>query len=131
VFGNDAAERDGRGRPSYDGEKSHRAAARQQHIADSLATLREAIAAGWKDFDHIQKDPDLAPLRDLPEFKTLWPGKEKDQKDKSERRGRRVRGDFPSAFPSLSAFQILRPAIRLRRSTAVDAMRPARYLLGE
>ena len=47
--------------------------ARQQHIADALATLREAIADGWKDFAHMQKDPDLTPLRDLPEFKALLP----------------------------------------------------------
>ena len=47
--------------------------ARQQHIADALATLREAIAAGWKNFAHMQKDPDLTPLRDLPEFKALLP----------------------------------------------------------
>ena len=46
-------------------------AERQQHIADALATLREAIAAGWKDFAHLQKDPDLIPLRDLPEFQEL------------------------------------------------------------
>ena len=39
--------------------------------ASALATLREAIAVGWKDFAHMQKDPDLAPLRDLPEFKEL------------------------------------------------------------
>ena len=38
--------------------------------------LREAIAAGWRDFAHMQKDPDLAPLRDLPEFKALLPGSE-------------------------------------------------------
>ena len=36
-----------------------------------MATLREAIAPGWKDFAHMQKDPDLTPLRDLPEFKAL------------------------------------------------------------
>ena len=47
-------------------------AARQQHVADALTTLREAIAAGWKDFAHIPKDPDLAPLRELPEFKALF-----------------------------------------------------------
>ena len=48
--------------------------ARQQHIAAALATLREAIAAGWNDFAHMQKDPDLAQLRDMPEFKALLPG---------------------------------------------------------
>jgi tetratricopeptide (TPR) repeat protein/tRNA A-37 threonylcarbamoyl transferase component Bud32 len=52
---------------------AEQSAARQQHIADALATLREAIAAGFKDLAHMQKDPDLAPLRDLPEFKALIP----------------------------------------------------------
>ena len=47
--------------------------ASQQHIAAALATLREAITAGYKDFAHMQKDPDLTPLRDLPEFKGLLP----------------------------------------------------------
>ena len=50
---------------------TEQSAAREQHIADALATLREAIAAGWKDFAHMQKDSDLIPLRDLPEFKAL------------------------------------------------------------
>jgi len=39
----------------------------------ALETLREAIKAGWKDFAHMQKDPDLTVLRDLPEFKALVP----------------------------------------------------------
>ena len=50
---------------------AEQSSARQQHIAAALATLREAIAAGWKDFAHMQKDPDLTPLRDLPEFNEL------------------------------------------------------------
>jgi serine/threonine protein kinase/tetratricopeptide (TPR) repeat protein len=56
--------------PSLPPEQS---AARQQHIADALATLREAIAAGYMDFAHIQQDPDLTPLHDLPGFKALLP----------------------------------------------------------
>ena len=52
-------------------------AAHQQHIADALATLREAITAGWKDFDQIHKDPDLAPLREVPEFKVLFKSSQK------------------------------------------------------
>ena len=52
---------------------AEQSAARQQHIAAALATLREAIAAGWKDFAHMQKDPELTVLRDLPEFKALLP----------------------------------------------------------
>ncbi|MDP1563516.1 MAG: tetratricopeptide repeat protein [Pirellulaceae bacterium] len=44
-----------------------------QYIAEALATLREAIAAGWSDFAHMKSDPDLAPLRNLDEFKKLFP----------------------------------------------------------
>jgi len=62
--------------PSLPAEQS---AARQQHIAAALATLREAIAAGWKDFAHMQKNPDLAVLRDLPEFKALLPRSDSDK----------------------------------------------------
>jgi hypothetical protein len=43
-------------------------------LGGALARLREAIAAGRKDFAHIPKDPDLAVLRDLPEFKALRSG---------------------------------------------------------
>ena len=55
--------------------------ARQQHIADALATLREAIAAGWKDFAHMQKDPDLAPLLDREDFEKLITELEKTKAD--------------------------------------------------
>ena len=58
-------------KPDPDPLTAEQSAARQQHIAAALATLREAIAAGWKDFAHMQKDPDLTPLRDLPEFQEL------------------------------------------------------------
>ena len=52
---------------------AEQAAERQKHIDDALETLREAIKAGWNDFAHIQKDPDLTVLRDLPEFLALLP----------------------------------------------------------
>jgi serine/threonine protein kinase/Flp pilus assembly protein TadD len=60
---------------------AEQAAARQKHIDDALETLREAIKAGWKDFGHMQKDPDLAVLRELPEFKSLMPRNDSDNKD--------------------------------------------------
>ncbi|MHC4599504.1 MAG: TPR end-of-group domain-containing protein, partial [Planctomycetota bacterium] len=37
----------------------------------ALANLRKALELGYKDLDHIRKDSDLAPLRDLPEFEAL------------------------------------------------------------
>ena len=61
-------------KPDPDPLTAEQSTARQQHIADALATLRESIAAGWKDVAQMQKDPDLTPLRDLPEFKALLPG---------------------------------------------------------
>ena len=42
-----------------------------KHVAAALATLRQAVAAGYSDFKHMATDPDLAPLRDLPEFQEL------------------------------------------------------------
>ena len=44
-----------------------------QHVAAALATLRQSIAAGYSDLKHMANDPDLATLRDLPEFKALLP----------------------------------------------------------
>ncbi len=43
---------------------------------DALATLSEAIDAGWDDFDHLKQDEDLALLRDLPEFQALLPAED-------------------------------------------------------
>ena len=36
-----------------------------------MATLQQAVDAGWDDFAHMQKDSDLAILRDREEFKAL------------------------------------------------------------
>jgi WD40 repeat protein len=44
---------------------------RQEYINLALDCLRESIAAGWNDFHYMQQDPDLAALRDLPEFEEL------------------------------------------------------------
>jgi len=52
---------------------AEQAAERQRHIDHALETLHEAIKAGYKNFAHMQKDPDLTVLRDLPEFKALLP----------------------------------------------------------
>jgi hypothetical protein len=50
-------------------------AAQRVHIDAALTALKAAIAAGWKDFEHIQQDPDLSALHPLPEFKVLLPAK--------------------------------------------------------
>jgi len=46
---------------------------RREFIDLSLTCLKEAIAAGWDDFEHMQQDTDLSALHDLPEFKALLP----------------------------------------------------------
>ena len=42
-----------------------------KHVAAALATLRQSFAAGYSNVKHMATDPDLAPLRDLPEFQEL------------------------------------------------------------
>jgi hypothetical protein len=44
---------------------------RQEYIDLALDCLRESIAAGYSDFQHLQQDPDLAVLRELAEFQEL------------------------------------------------------------
>ncbi|MFM9962961.1 MAG: TPR end-of-group domain-containing protein, partial [Planctomycetaceae bacterium] len=46
-------------------------AEQQKHLDLSLACLKEAVAAGYDNFEHIQQDSDLTPLRELPEFQAL------------------------------------------------------------
>jgi tetratricopeptide (TPR) repeat protein len=42
-------------------------------LAKSVGALQKAVEKGWTDFDHMRQDSDLAPLRELPEFKALVP----------------------------------------------------------
>jgi hypothetical protein len=37
----------------------------------AMGALRRAVAAGYRDLDRLRTDPDLAPLRDRPEFQEL------------------------------------------------------------
>ncbi|MHC5038611.1 MAG: protein kinase domain-containing protein [Planctomycetota bacterium] len=39
--------------------------------AKAVGNLRKAFERGWTDMDRIRKDPELAPLRELPAFKAL------------------------------------------------------------
>ena len=44
----------------------------RQSLADAAMTLlRAAMAAGWSDAARTAADPDLAPLRDRPDFRAL------------------------------------------------------------
>ncbi len=38
---------------------------------DAAGQLREAIRLGYKDFDHMEKDPDLTYLRKQPEYRDI------------------------------------------------------------
>jgi tetratricopeptide (TPR) repeat protein len=38
---------------------------------DALRELSEAVRLGYRDYDWMQQDPDLEPLKHLPEFKKL------------------------------------------------------------
>ena len=44
-----------------------------KYRALAITCLKEAIAAGFKDFDHTREDDDLKPLHGLPEFENLFP----------------------------------------------------------
>jgi tetratricopeptide (TPR) repeat protein len=57
----------GKAKPSDDAVK-----AKRKYTDLALACLKEAIAAGYKDFDHMKKDSDLAALRNLPEFQAMF-----------------------------------------------------------
>jgi hypothetical protein len=39
--------------------------------AKGLATLHKAMVKGFKAIETLRRDPDLDPLREMPEFKTL------------------------------------------------------------
>jgi tetratricopeptide (TPR) repeat protein len=39
--------------------------------SDALRELREAVQLGYNDFDWMQQDPDLEPLKQHPEFQSL------------------------------------------------------------
>jgi tetratricopeptide (TPR) repeat protein len=38
---------------------------------DALRELRQAVQLGYRDFDWMQQDPDLEPLKQHPDFQTL------------------------------------------------------------
>lgn len=46
-------------------------ASRDELTKKALAALREAVAAGWSDIEHMRQDDDLAAVRHLPDFKEL------------------------------------------------------------
>ncbi len=51
-------------------------AEQKPYIELALACLKEAIAAGNDNFDHMRQDPDLTPLHGLPDFEAMFPNGE-------------------------------------------------------
>jgi hypothetical protein len=51
-------------------------AEQKPYIELALACLKEAIAAGYDNFDHMRQDTDLTPLHRLPDFEALFPKEE-------------------------------------------------------
>jgi serine/threonine-protein kinase len=43
----------------------------ERYAVRAVALLRQAVAKGWKNFAHLQKDPDLDPLRQRADFQKL------------------------------------------------------------
>jgi hypothetical protein len=54
---------------------------RESRQADALAELNRAIEAGFDDVVTLEKDPDMAPLREKPEFSKFVEGAKKNLKD--------------------------------------------------
>ncbi|MHC4598951.1 MAG: TPR end-of-group domain-containing protein, partial [Planctomycetota bacterium] len=62
--------------------------------AKAVVNLYKALKFGWTDLAHIRKDPDLAPIRGLPEFKALM--KEWEEKLAKEKGEKKEGGEKPS-----------------------------------
>jgi len=45
--------------------------AKKKYADEAIAALRTAVAAGWSNAAHTSRDPDLAPLRDRPDYRAL------------------------------------------------------------
>jgi tetratricopeptide (TPR) repeat protein len=45
--------------------------ARDKYARRAVELLRQAVARGWKDIEHMKRDEDLKSLRDRPDFKNL------------------------------------------------------------
>lgn len=39
-----------------------------QHAEEAVATLRRAVEVGYRDFEHLEQDPDLDGIRQSPEY---------------------------------------------------------------
>jgi hypothetical protein len=49
-------------------------AERDRFVTLALTALKAAVEAGFDNFEHLQQDPDLAALREHPDYKALLPG---------------------------------------------------------
>ena len=58
--------------------ETERVAAAQDYPNQAVNLLRQATAADYRNFDHMQSDSDLEAIRDHPGFKALVEGREED-----------------------------------------------------
>jgi hypothetical protein len=65
---------------------------------EAVAYLERAADAGFTDFIHIEKDPDLAPLRALPRYKALIAAKDRYQKKEADRAVESLRRQFGEKY---------------------------------
>ncbi|MHC5038646.1 MAG: protein kinase domain-containing protein [Planctomycetota bacterium] len=57
--------------PPFTAVKPPKEAEASKLRTEALNHLRRALGMGWHDLDHMKRDTDLVPIRDLPEFKAL------------------------------------------------------------
>jgi tetratricopeptide (TPR) repeat protein len=53
---------------------AERDVARRSYADEAMAALRAAVAAGWSNAAHTARDPDLASLRERPDYRALLAG---------------------------------------------------------
>jgi hypothetical protein len=70
----------------------------EQYRQKALEDLKRSVQMGFRDFDWMQKDPDLEPLHDVPEFKEIHSPSE-EAKDEAARRPRAVPVPVPVDGP--------------------------------
>jgi hypothetical protein len=72
--------------------------ARRGHPEDALATLHRSLDAGYSDFHHLRRDPDLVTVRELPGYADLVARREEVQRQRAERIARALREEFGEGY---------------------------------
>jgi len=72
--------------------------ARTNRPTEALAYLERAANAGFTDFLHIERDEDLASLREMPQYKALIAAKDQYQRKDAERAVATLRGELGDKY---------------------------------